>query len=74
MIFDSGANITLTHRLQDFMPTAQEREKQRGIQELHTIRTKLHYRLADIAEDNPNIIVGTVHQEFREVFEDHPRK
>ena len=55
------------------MPTDQEQEqkKQRDIQELHTIRTELHYRLADLAEDNPNIIVGTVHQEFREVVQDH---
>jgi hypothetical protein len=71
MIFDSGANITITHSLQDLMPSVQEQKEQRDIQELNTIRTELYYRLADIAEDNPNIIVGTVHQEFREVVEDH---
>ena len=54
------------------MLSNQEQEKQRDIQELHTIRVELYYRLADLAEeDNPNIIVGTIHQEFREVFEDH---
>jgi hypothetical protein len=73
MIFDSGCSISVTSYLQYFIPTDQEQEqkKQRDIQELHTIRTELYYRLADLAEDNPNIIVGTIHQEFREVFEDH---
>jgi hypothetical protein len=71
MIFDSEANITITHSPQDLMPSVQEQKEQRDIQEQNTIKTELHYRLADIAEDNPNLIVGTVHQEFREVFEDH---
>jgi hypothetical protein len=68
MIFDTGANITITNTLQDVILSVQE---QGDIQELDTIRTELYYRLAKTAEDNPNIIVGTVKQEFRQVFEDH---
>jgi uncharacterized protein YfbU (UPF0304 family) len=71
MIFDSGANITITNSLQDLILSDQDQKKQSDIQELDTIRTELYYRLAKIAEDNLYIIVGTVKQEFREVLEDH---
>jgi hypothetical protein len=73
MIFDSGCSTSIIPYLQSFFDQDQKREQeQRDIQELHTIRVELYYRLADLAEeDNPNIIVGTIHQEFREVFEDH---
>jgi hypothetical protein len=69
IIFDSGANITITSSPQDLMPSAQEFKEQRDFQELDTIRAELHCRLAKTAEDDPNIIVHTVKQEFREVFE-----
>ena len=72
MIFDSGCITSVTHCLQSFFDQEQQEQERRDIQELHTIRVELFYRLADLAEeDNPNIIVGTIHQEFREVFEDH---
>jgi hypothetical protein len=72
MIFDSGCATSVTHCLQSFFDQEHQEQERRDIQELQTIRRELFYRLADLAEeDNPNIIVGTVHQEFREVFEDH---
>jgi hypothetical protein len=72
MIFDSGCATSVTNCLQSFFDQEQQEQERRDIQELQTIRRELFYRLADLAEeDNPNIVVGTVHQEFREVFEDH---
>jgi hypothetical protein len=72
MIFDSGCSTSVTHCFQSFFDQKQQEQERRDIQELQTIRRELFYRLADLAEeDNPNIVVGTVHQEFREVFEDH---
>jgi hypothetical protein len=64
MIIVPGVNISISNRLSDLLI-------QRDLHDLDIIRAELYRKLARTAEDNPNSIVGTVEQEFKQVFRDH---